>query len=121
MTVRVRMTGLAAATALLLSAAADAKGGLRCSHRLITQGDPVARLLSLCGDPVQVDHATVVRRVPVFHRPGARTVHPGAIEYREIVVQRWVYNFGPRRFMREVRIEDGKVESIERLGRGYTE
>ena len=34
-------------------------------------------------------------------------------------VETWVYNFGPRRFMRRVTFEDGRVVRIETLGRGF--
>lgn len=34
-------------------------------------------------------------------------------------VETWIYNFGPRRFMRRVTFEDGRVVRIETLGRGF--
>lgn len=105
---------------LLVSFAPDAHA-MRCGNRLISTGDPAARLLAECGEPVQVSYATAVRRVPLVQRPGERILYRGGIEYREVAIETWVYNFGPSRFMREVRIEDGKVEAIRRLGRGFRE
>jgi hypothetical protein len=37
----------------------------------------------------------------------------------EVPVEEWTYNFGPRRFMRSIRFENGIVTSIETLGYGY--
>lgn len=110
----------AAAALLLVSFAPDAHA-MRCGNRLISTGDPAVRLVAECGEPVQVTHATAVRRVPLVQRPDERILYRGGIEYREVAIETWVYNFGPHRFMREVRLEDGRVESIRRLGRGYRE
>jgi hypothetical protein len=110
-----------AAVALLLVSFAPDAHAMRCGNRLISTGDPAARLLAECGEPVQVSYASAVRRVPLVHRPGERTIHLRGVEYREVAIETWVYNFGPSRFMREVRLEDGRVESIRRLGRGYRE
>ena len=37
----------------------------------------------------------------------------------EVPVESWVYNFGPNKFMRKVRFENGIVADIETLGYGY--
>ncbi len=37
----------------------------------------------------------------------------------EMPVELWTYNFGPNKFMRRIRFEDGLVVEIETLGYGY--
>ncbi len=37
------------------------------------------------------------------------------------MVTEYIYNLGPRKFMRRVLFEDGRVVAVERLGRGYRE
>ena len=37
-------------------------------------------------------------------------------ELIEIPVEMWIYNFGPNKFMRRVRFEDGMVVEIEDAG-----
>ena len=40
---------------------------------------------------------------------------------RVVQVERWTYDFGPNRFMRQVVFEDGQVVRIETLGRGSSD
>ena len=40
--------------------------------------------------------------------------------YVEIPVEIWIYNLGPRRLMRRLRFEDGRLVDIETLDYGYS-
>ena len=39
----------------------------------------------------------------------------------EVPVETWVYNFGPSKFMRKLRFEDGVLVEIKVLDYGYNE
>ena len=103
---------VALAASLLLAAAAPAHA-FRCGARIITRGDPAAKILQYCGEPDAVTRR-LKERPYVMHSGVA--VH-GALE--EVVVEEWTYNLGPRQLMRVVRLEDVHVEDIKHLGYGY--
>jgi hypothetical protein len=67
---------------------------MRCGAELVSRGDSVIRLLDACGQP---------------------TVGNPALLFGDSV---WIYNFGPDEFQRRVRLRDGRIRNIERLGRG---
>lgn len=101
---------------ILCFAAAMPAHALRCGTRLISEGDHASRLLRYCGEPQSVDTRSV-RRGVVGNVGGA--IFPGFFE--DVLVEEWTYNFGPRKLMRLVRIENGIVAEISHLGYGFTE
>jgi hypothetical protein len=105
------LVGLLAAAGLSEPARAD---GMRCGNRLITPGDHEARVLRYCGEPISVESRYAQRLYAGDFRFGFL---PGLFE--EVLVEEWTYNFGPRRFMRLVRIENGFVAEVEQLGYGF--
>jgi Protein of unknown function (DUF2845) len=105
-------TFLAASLAASL-AQADA---MRCGNRLVSFGDTQSVVLDICGEPVEVQRRTIVRR-PSYDLHG-RIVYFGD-GYVEIPVEVWIYNFGPYKLMRSVKFIDGRVDDIETLGYGY--
>jgi hypothetical protein len=109
------MPKIASAIVVLAGFLATAEAlALRCGHRLITVGDHETKVLRYCGDPLSVQ-SRFARRLYVGEFP--RRVFPGL--YEEVVVEEWTYNFGPRKLMRLVRIEDGYVAEIRQLGYGF--
>jgi hypothetical protein len=110
------LIGLAAiAGSMALPAHAD---GLRCGNRLIRDGDARAEVRAFCGEPVDVQTRTILRR-PVYNLRG-RLVYSGD-GLIEIPVETWTYNFGPNKLMRRVRFVDGIVDEVETLGYGYND
>ena len=106
-----------ALAALLLTAAVPASAdGLRCGSKLVTTGDPRAKVRQFCGEPTDVQTRSILRR-PVFGFGGR--VYSYGDGYVEVPVEIWTYNFGPYKLMREIRFVDGRVEDIETLGYGY--
>jgi len=101
---------------VLAAAAAQAGETLRCGNDLITEGDELARVRRLCGEPADVQRSTEWR-APTLWIDG-RLVRAAGGD-REVPVEIWTYNFGPSRFMRRLRFEDGLVVEIESLGYGY--
>jgi hypothetical protein len=103
--------------ALLLAIAAPAfADGMRCGSKLVTSGDPRAKVRQFCGEPTDVQTRQILRR-PYFNF-GGRVLSYGD-GYVEVPVEIWTYNFGPYKLMRQVRFVDGRVEDIETLGYGY--
>jgi len=111
-------------TALLCTAAALAivlwaspSEALSCRNRLVRVGDASARVLELCGDPVEIVQREVARS-----RSVQRVLPDGSVVVDTItvtvVVEDWTYDFGPQRFMRRLRFEEGRLIAMETLGYG---
>lgn len=99
-----------------MAVAVPAEAALRCGTRLVNEGDSASELFARCGEPTAVDRKTVLQP-PIIWRYGRPVrVGGGAIE---VQVEFWTYNLGPNKLMRRIRIEDGRVKSIETLGYGY--
>ncbi len=106
-----------ALAALLLALAVPASAdGLRCGSRLVTNGDPRAKVRQFCGEPTDVQTRSILRR-PYFNFGGRGYTYGDG--YVEVPVEIWTYNFGPYKLMRQIRFVDGLVEDIETLGYGY--
>lgn len=86
-----------------------------CDPSAISPGLTKYELLEACGEPVQHSGGFVNSMV---YDDGARryflrnAVHP---VYRE----RWIYNFGANRLLREVTLENARVVSVQTLDRGF--
>lgn len=109
---------LACTTALgLLAPASPAHADvMRCASKLVRQGDSNVLLRNYCGEPVDIQYRSILRR-PTYQVRG-RIVSFGD-ELVEVPVEIWTYNFGPNKLMRRVRLVDGVVSEIETLGYGF--
>jgi hypothetical protein len=105
------------ATVLLAVGAPASADALRCGNRLISRGDHAAKLLRYCGEPVAVQSRAVQRSVVAF----GTYFYPGLGLVKDVIVEEWTYNFGPRKLMRQVRLENGLVEEVRELGYGFHE
>jgi hypothetical protein len=122
---------LLAASLVLLAEPALA---LRCKGKLVKEGDPQAKVLKFCGEPVSaqqriiyrsgVPHPWVGRRLAVESDGTAVSsteeellIHNRSVV--EVLIEEWTYNFGPHRLMRVVRFENGLVADVTGLGYGY--
>ncbi len=119
--------------ALLLAEPALA---LRCQSRLVSEGDPQAKVLRFCGTPTAVQRRVLYRSgIPSAQASRGLVVSDGRSEMRftseellihqhsivEVLIEEWTYNFGPRKLMRMVVFENGLVRDVRRLGYGYVE
>jgi hypothetical protein len=98
---------------------------MRCGNKLVLIGDPVDKLLTVCGPPTSVDEWEE-ERVYHFKTPPPpdryRTFEQYGKGYRVrkfVKVELWTYNNVPSRFIEYVRIENGKILKIENGGYGY--
>jgi hypothetical protein len=113
---RSRFFGPLLATVALATAAPCLADSMRCGNHLVLDGDTAGKLRSRCGEPASISRSSILRSPLVWINGRAVRVGYGAIE---VPVETWEYNFGPRRFMLRVRIEDGLVVRIDTLGYGY--
>jgi hypothetical protein len=104
------LTVIAAAALLLAVSPAHA---FRCGTRIITRGDHADKMLRFCGEPQSVQ--TRISQRGYVSKLGH--VVPGVVE--EVVIEEWTYNLGPHHLIRVVRLENGFVADIKRLGYGY--
>ncbi len=108
---------------VLLAAPAHA---FRCGNKLVREDMHEQQVLVACGEPATIRYlGTAVRNV---HIPARRRLLPGISSERygrygyytqEVVITEYVYNFGPRKFMRRLLFEGGVLVSIEKIGYGY--
>lgn len=112
-----------AISALLLATEALA---MRCGNKLISKGDTQAKVLKFCGNPVQKTQRLGLRAG--FYRDTSGYLSADSYVsrgyyypygYSEVLIEDWVFNFGPYQLMRQVTFEDGFVEDIETLEYGY--
>ncbi len=100
----------------------------RCGNKLVREDMHEQQVRRACGEPTTVRHlGTAVRSVEIPTRrrliPGVSTERYGYYGYytQEVVITEYVYNFGPRKFMRRLLFEGGVLVSIEKIGYGYIE
>lgn len=89
---------------------------LRCGSKLVAEGDTRAAVAAKCGPPDDVVRRTRLSPAIVWRHGRPYRVSDGLLE---VEIEDWTYDFGPRRFMRRVRFEDGLVVRIETLGYGH--
>jgi hypothetical protein len=113
---KTRLTGLLLAALALGMAAPAMADSMRCGNHLIVDGDTAGKLRSRCGEPAAISRKTLLRPPIVWVNGRALRAGHSAME---VPVETWEYNFGPRRLIQRVRIEDGLVVAIDTLGYGY--
>lgn len=89
---------------------------MRCGNRLVVEGDTAGQVRARCGEPTEITR-TGLLRPPIIWVDG-RPVRVGQSAI-EVAVEIWIYNLGPNRFMRQLRLENGRVVDIDTLGYGY--
>lgn len=108
---------------LLLSEPANA---LRCGSKLVREGMIESEVIRICGEPVATRHLGYVLRSGFRSRRlldsgSLGRYHYGYGFHEELVITEMLFNFGPRKLMRTIRFEGGRVARIETAGYGYLE
>ena len=99
----------------------------RCNTWVIDPGLRKAEVLGKCGPPFTQDQRTEVRLMRVRETVWTRAVNGGppvqtAVEVERqlpVVIDEWVYNFGPHLFMQALRFENGTLVEVRDLGYGH--
>jgi hypothetical protein len=115
--------------AALAASVANAADTMRCGNRVVSDGDPKAKVADLCGKPTATETRIVYRsgiprqRIRVDDGTGQsfsdRELLIHARSLVEVEVDVWIYNRGRSRLLREVVFEDSRVVEVNVLGRGY--
>lgn len=111
-----KLSALFALLSLTTWGVCHADTNFRCGNHLVYEGDTMAKVESLCGSPTQRTHSTLVKPQTIW-----RDGRPYSLGETIVQVDTWTYNFGPQKFMREMRFEDGGLIRIDTLGYGYNE
>jgi hypothetical protein len=98
----------------------------RCGTQLISKGDSQAKVKKYCGEPASKSFRNALRRGSYPKRgPNGEWIENEKnylfFGHTDVLVEDWVYNFGPNMFMRKIRFTNGIVESVDTLQRGYRE
>lgn len=101
----------------------------RCKSKLVVDGMHEQQVIAACGQPTTIRHIGYTLQAFNF---GYRSHYPGGIStgrtyptygnlHQQVIVTEYVYNFGPRKFMRRLIFEGGVLVTIESIGYGYLE
>jgi hypothetical protein len=112
--------------ALCATDGAAADDGMRCGSRLVSKGDTLYAVRSVCGEPDATDRRVVtrteVRRVqaPCFRdeRGAVKCERATAVQV-DVIVDEWTYDFGTQRFVRLLTFENGRLLNVATGGYGY--
>ena len=108
-----RSASVAAAPILAaLMLAAPAAHAFRCGGALVDRGDTKAEVLIKCGNP---DWKTQWSEDFISDPGGASALRVSSEN------ERWVYNLGPKSFMRILRFENGRLTEVTTGERGFPE
>ncbi len=100
----------------------------RCGNKIVVENMHEQQVLNVCGEPASIRHLGYT--IHSMRTPRSRgLVFDGAAwrdaDYnyyaREVAITEFVYNFGPRKFMRRLVFEGGYLVTIESIGYGYHE
>ena len=104
---------------------------LKCGNKLIGVGFSKPKVLSICGEPdfkgireiaypsYCGDRNYYYDESPYYRRRYNYRYTPNYDICQYITVEVWIYNFGPRKFMRELIFRKGVIKEINILEYGY--
>jgi hypothetical protein len=99
---------------------------LRCGSRLVDVGDRKAKILTRCGEPDFSE--TRERQIPAncadsgYYQDEYGYINDRYNSYQSCrieIVDVWTYNFGRRKFIKELIFVDGVLNKINNLEYGY--
>ena len=121
-----KQSALIATITLVLLLTSSSAFGFRCGRKLVIENMHEAQVLKACGAPTSSRHLGYASRtsyVPVRRSisPGVTTEHfRGVGQYtQEVILTEYIYNFGPRKFVRRLTFEASILVKIETIGYGW--
>lgn len=110
------LLGAALFSSFSLFAAPVVADGMSCGSRLVSKGDSLYQVRSVCGEPDdaqrRVETRTERRRVRVPCRHGAGQCESTVEHTTDVVVDEWTYDFGRARFIRYLTFLDGRLATV---------
>lgn len=91
--------------------------GMRCGTKLVSIGDDFDQVTSKCGSPAST--YSVGKKIVEAYNPstGQQEYDQGTStyikEYKEILVEVWVYDQGGNKFRKKLFFENGELVSVE--------
>lgn len=108
--------GFLAALCVTLAAAASASAAdsetMRCKGGIVSIGDSAGEVVSKCGTP-----ATATQGSKKLVEKGLYGTKTATVT--TVVVDNWIFNFGPSEFQYQLELQDGRVCRIQSLDYGY--
>jgi hypothetical protein len=97
------------AVLVALSVSSARADSLECEGRRVSPGDTKVDLLGKCGEPTAREERVEERQTATVDKASQ------AGEARKVteVVETWVYDFGPQRFVQYVTLTGGKVRAVK--------
>jgi hypothetical protein len=93
--------------------------GMRCGSRIVSEGDTLYDVRSVCGDPVEtsrrVEYRTIRQHIPGPCVPQYGQMRCGYVEERtiEVVIDEWTYDLGSNKFIRYLTFEQGRLRDVQ--------
>ncbi|MEY4550788.1 MAG: hypothetical protein RL685_6983 [Pseudomonadota bacterium] len=110
------LLGAALLSSFSLFAVPVAADGLSCGSRLVSKGDSLYQVRSICGEPDdaqrRVETRTERRRVRVPCKNGAAQCDATVEHSSDVVVDEWTYDFGRQRFVRYLTFLNGRLATV---------
>lgn len=112
---------------LLLLLISESAFAFRCGQKIVIEKMHELEVRKICGEPsTERQLGVVLRGVAIPHRSGSLSGvrverYPGSYYTEEVLLTEYVYNFGPRKFMRRLLFEGGVLVKIESIGYGFRE
>jgi hypothetical protein len=93
--------------------------GMRCGSRIVSEGDTLYDVRSVCGEPVassqRVEYRTIRQHIPGPCVPQSGQMRCGHFEERtiEVVIDEWTYDLGSNKFIRYLTFEQGRLRDVQ--------
>lgn len=96
--------------AVFLLPAPDSALAMRCGHELVSIGDLAVEVLEKCGPPLTVNRWEGAIQSRGFFRFNL---------LEQVIIEEWIYDLGPNKFIRVLRFENGRLVDEETAGKGF--
>ncbi|WP_224981856.1 DUF2845 domain-containing protein [Geomonas agri] len=103
---------VAVSAVVMLSAPAYADETVRCKGGIVSVGDSAGEVLAKCGQPATTTQSS--KKVVQKDQQSSPTR-----SITNIIVDNWIFNFGPNEFQYQLELQDGRVSRIQSLDYGY--
>lgn len=101
-------------TLLLIPLFSDTTFAITCGRSLIDIGDRKDKVYDKCGEPESTQTRTKLVAATIQDPNRILAIQ----QYEQVIVDEWIYNFGPMRFKQFLRFENNVLREIQELQRG---